>query len=305
MTMVKADELLIYIFVLVDDWYQQQGKRLQPRLSGPECRLSESEMLTLLLAVDYFPYAGERQFLGFIRANHLALFPALLEQSQFNRRARRLAGLMEALRRHWLYQLDVVFEDTLLLDTKPIPVVGYKRSKRHSDFTGSASYRYCASRKYGYKLVMVTTLSELPLVYDLVPANTDERAAAETVLAEIQGCTVLTDKGFIGEDWQADVARTTGNRILTPMRDNQHQQNPPAFDRLLGHFRERIEGVFHEIQNTGRHLERLLRETIAGIGVHVAAKVASHTLRILLKKRFGIEVLTFEQHPVRDSFILT
>ena len=308
MTMVKADELLTYIFVLVDDWYQQQGQRLRPRLPGAKCRFSESEMLTLLLAMDYFPYAGEQQFLGFIRANHLALFPALLDQSQFNRRARRLAGLMEALRRHWLYQLDGGFEDTLLLDTKPIPVVGYKRNKRHSDFAGSASYGYCASRKlnyYGYKLVMVTTLSGLPLVYDLVPANTDERAAAETVLADIQSCTVLTDKGFIGEDWQADVARTTGNRIFTPMRDNQHPQNPPAFDRLLGHFRERIEGVFNAIQNTGRHLERLLRKTIAGIGVHVAAKVASHTLRILLKKRFGIEVLTFEQHPVRDSFTLT
>lgn len=306
--MIKADELLTYIFVLVDDWYEQQGKQLRPRLPGPAYCFSESEMLTLLLAMDYFPYAGEKQFLGFIRANYLALFPALLDQSQFNRRARRLAGLMEALRRHWLYQLDVVFEDTLLLDTKPVPVVGYKRSKRHSSFAGSADYGFCASRKlnyYGYKLVMVTTLSGLPLVYDLVPASTDERAAAETVLSDIQGCTILTDKGFIGEDWQAEVARATGNRIFTPKRDNQHQQNPPAFDRLLGHFRERIEGVFHEIQNTGRHLERLLRKTIAGIGTHVAAKVASHTLRILLKKCFGIDVLTFEQHSVRSRFTLT
>jgi hypothetical protein len=46
-------------------------------------------MLTLLLAMDYFPYPGEQQFLGFIRANYLSLFPKLLDQSQFNRRARR------------------------------------------------------------------------------------------------------------------------------------------------------------------------------------------------------------------------
>ncbi|MEL7522163.1 MAG: hypothetical protein AAGJ80_11220, partial [Cyanobacteria bacterium J06553_1] len=117
MTIVKADELLTHIFVLVDDWYQQHGERLRPQLLGPACRFSESEMLTLLLAMDYFPYPGEQQFLGFIRANYLALFPALLEQSQFNRRARRLSGLMGSLRRHWLYQLDVVFEDTLLMDT--------------------------------------------------------------------------------------------------------------------------------------------------------------------------------------------
>lgn len=308
MTMVEADDLLTQVFVLVDDWYQAYGNRLRPCLPGSSCVFSESEMLTLLLVMDYFPYPGEQQFLGYIRANHLPLFPALLDQSQFNRRARRLSGLIEALRRSWLEHLAVTDEDQLILDTKPVPVVGYKRSKRHSDFEGSATYGYCASRKlnyFGYKLVMLTTLSGIPLAYDLVPANTDERAAAETVLVKVQGCTVLADKGFIGTDWQADVGRLTGNRIFTPMRTNQHQQNPPEFDRLLGKFRERIEGVFHEIQNTGRHLERLLRKKVAGICTHVAAKVASHTLRILLRKCFGIDVLTFEKHPVRNRFTLT
>jgi hypothetical protein len=45
-------------------------------------------------------------------------------------------------------------------------------------------------------------------------------------------------------------------------------------------------------------LERLLRKKVDGICVHVAAKMTSHTLRILLRQRFGIDVLTFEQHPV-------
>ena len=53
-------------FVLVDDWYQAYSHRLRPRLPGAHCRFSESEMLTLLLAMDYFPYPGEHQFLGFI-----------------------------------------------------------------------------------------------------------------------------------------------------------------------------------------------------------------------------------------------
>ncbi len=33
------------------------------------------------------PFPGEGQFLGFIRDHWLALFPQLLDQSQFNRRA--------------------------------------------------------------------------------------------------------------------------------------------------------------------------------------------------------------------------
>lgn len=152
------------------------------------------------------------------------------------------------------------------------------------------------------RIISSTTLSGIPLVYDLVPAHTDERAAAETVLADIQGCTILADKGFIGTDY---VGRLTGNRIFTPMRTNQHQQNPPAFNRLLKKFCERIEGVFHEIQNTGRHLEHLRRKKVSSLCTHISAKVASHTLRILLRKHFGIDVLTFVQHPVRNKFTLT
>ncbi len=64
----------------------------------------------------------------------------------------------------------------------------------------------------------------------------------------------------MGEDWQDEVVRATGNRIFTPQRSNQH---PKPFTRLLNHFRERIEGVFNEVQNTGRNLERLLRKKLS------------------------------------------
>ena len=57
MNMIDAPTLLTIIYVLVDDWYQEQGYRLIPILFGPEPSFSESEMLTLLLAMDYFPYS--------------------------------------------------------------------------------------------------------------------------------------------------------------------------------------------------------------------------------------------------------
>ena len=43
--------------------------------------------------------------------------------------------------------LGVTLHTRFLLDTKPVPVMGYKRSKRHSDFAGSADYGVCVSRK--------------------------------------------------------------------------------------------------------------------------------------------------------------
>jgi hypothetical protein len=46
MNRIDAPTLLTIIYVLVDDWYQEQGYRLTPMLPGPEPSFSDSEMLT-------------------------------------------------------------------------------------------------------------------------------------------------------------------------------------------------------------------------------------------------------------------
>jgi len=296
MTSIDVPALLTTIYVLVDDWYQEKGVHLLAGKPGAKPKFSDSEVITLALAMDYIPYPSETQFLGYMRANHLDLFPDLIDQSQFNRRVRSLRLLIEALRRVWVTVLGGMDETQLLMDTKPVPVVGYKRSKRHSDFAGSADYGYCASRNlhyFGYKLVTLTTLDGLPVVYDLVPANLDERQAAEAVLFAVRHADIFSDKGFIGDAWQLQIREQTGNRVWTVKRANQKQQNPPAFDRLLNGIRERIEGVFNEIQNTGRHLERLLAKKVVGLCTRVILKMTSHALKLLLRSAFGIDVQTF------------
>ncbi|MEN8174108.1 MAG: IS982 family transposase [Chloroflexota bacterium] len=295
-TSIDIETLLTIMYVLVDDWYQAKGQKMLKGKPGPKPTFSDSEVMSLVLAMDFIPFPGETQFLGYIRANHLALFPELLSQSQFNRRARSLRLLIEEMRRSWLQEMGIQAERQFLLDTKPVPVVGYKRSKKHSDFAGSAEYGYCESRKlkyFGYKLVTLATLDGMPVINELVPANLDEREAAEAVLFNLFNCDIFADKGFIGEEWQAQIRDETGNRVWTVKRHNQYVQNPAAFDTLLSRVRERIEGVFHEIQNSGRNLERLRARTVIGLCTRVIAKLASHALKFLLRRNFGIDVQSF------------
>ena len=298
MQSISIAELLLVIYVIVDDWYLNKGHIILKGKPGKKPRFSDSEVITLILAQDFIPYPGESQFVGYIKANYLDLFPKLITQSQFNRRARNLRLLVEEMRRYWLQDLGFLNRGDLLLDTKPIPVMGYKRSKKRSDFAGSANYGYCASRNlkyFGYKLVSVCTMQGIPLVYELVPANTDERLAAESILYTLRGCHIYADKGFIGEDWQEKIFRHTRNRIFTTKRANQKKQNPIEFDRWLNSVRERIEGVFHEIQNTGRNIERLLAKTVIGLTTRIIAKMTSHLLKFILRKFHGIDVQTFTQ----------
>ena len=297
MNIINFETLLVTIFVLVDDWCQTQKTLVTTQSPGVQPSMDNSEIITLVLMMDYFPFPGETQFLAFIKANYHQWFPHLLTQSQFNRRLRKLAHIIENLRRSWVLQLGAADATNFIIDTKPIPVVGYNRNKLKSDFEGSASYGYCATRKmkyFGYKLVIICTLNGIPIAYDLVPANTDERKAAQGVLTVVQGCNIYADKGFIGQDWQQQISTQTGNQIFTVARANQLKQRKQEVKRLIGRIRQRIEGVFHEIQNTGRNPERFLNKTIGGLNTHMAAKVASHTLRVLLRKKLGIDVLRFQ-----------
>ena len=262
MNSIDFESVIITVFVLVDDWYQAEEKAFKPLSSGAKPEMSDSEIITLALII-YLPFPGETQFVGFIRANYGEWFPRLLTQSQFNRRLRKLGQMIETLRRKWVKQLGGENANSFIIDTKPIPVMGYRRSKRCSDFHGSASYGYCAARKmkyFGYKLVMISTLKGLPVAYELVPANTDERKAVEGVLEIVRNSDIYGDKGFIGQDWQQQITSSTGNKIWTIHRNNQYNQPSAPLKRLIAKVRQRIEGVFHEIQNTGRNPERLLNK---------------------------------------------
>jgi len=297
MTSISIPETLTIIFVLVDDWYELHGAKLLKGKAGQKPIFRDSEVITLVLAHDYIPYPSETQYIEFIRANHLDLFPKLIDQSQFNRRARSLRLLIEELRRYWIIQKYCHLRTNYILDTKPVPVVGYKRRKTRSDFAGSANYGHCASRKmdyFGYKLVTISTLDGIPVVYDLVPANLDERLAAEAVIDYLTSCDIFADKGFIGFEWQTSIFDQTNNLIWTPKRSNQHVQNSKQLDRWISKVRERIEGVFHEIQNTGRNLERLLSKTMLGLFTRLIAKMTSHLLRRILLTDFGINIQTFQ-----------
>ena len=301
MNSIDFESLLVIVFVLVDDWYQSQKKSAQRQTPGAKAEMSDSEIMTLGLMMDYIPFPGETQFVNFIKANYGQWFPHLLERSQFNRRLRKLGSEIETLRREWVKQSGAETANSFVVDTKPIPVVGYKRSKKHSDFDGSAGYGYCAARKmkyFGYKLVVLSTLKGIPVAYELVSANTDERKAVEGVLQMVHGSDIYGDKGFIGHDWQQEVTTATGNRIWTIQRENQHKQVSSDLKRLISRVRQRIEGVFNEIQNTGRNPERLLNKTVNGLATHMALKMTSHTLRLFLRDRFGIDILTFQSRPI-------
>ena len=96
---------------------------------GAKAEFSDSEMLTLMLAQDFVPYPSETQFVEYVRAraNHRALFPKLLTQSQFNRPARQLRLKVEGFLQDVIDKLGVLDEmDFLQVARNTPPPLGGK-----------------------------------------------------------------------------------------------------------------------------------------------------------------------------------
>ncbi len=126
-----------------------------------------------------------------------------------------------------------------------------------------------------------------------MPANTDERDAADEILDTLPpDSNAWSDKGFIDAEWQTAWAEHDVH-VWTTKRKNQKVQNPPEFDRLLNRVRERIEGAFDILKEGGRSVEHTLARTVDGLCTRVIAKIAGGILRLYLRRFFGIDVLTY------------
>ena len=296
---ITLDEVFLILFVWIDDWHQENI--VKASRSGRPVDMSDSEILTLMLVMDFIEFESERHYLEFIRSHYLELFPSLLDHSQYNRRVRALGSMLEELRERLCLELEINKENNFIVDTTPVVAVGYKRDKSHSDFAGSADYGYCAARQlqyFGYKLVMLVSLDGIPGPIELVPANTDERACADELLDKIpQGSNVLGDKGFVGKDWQ-EGWRKQGINLITFKRKNQIDQPDIETNKILSTVRERIEGVYKLLKTAGQSIEHTYAHTIEGLCTRVVTKITSLVAKLFLRKKWGIDILTFKQHLV-------
>lgn len=125
---------------------------------------SDSEVLTLSFAQHWLGIDlgidEERGFLRFIRNNHLPLFPRLVDQSQFNRRARSLCWLIHRMRQHLVRQMGVATSPCQLIDGASVQVRHWRRFGPGTLRLPEAVLGFYASKKltyYGFRLLAVTT----------------------------------------------------------------------------------------------------------------------------------------------------
>ncbi len=291
---MPVDAFLTALYTKVDDWYQAHGQALLAGKVGAKALFSDSEVITLSLAQHWCGFDKEREWLRFIDNNYRALFPRLLSQSEFNRRARNLCWLINAMRRWVLEQMGAYEEEYRLIDGTPIHVRHWRRYGRTHLMLPEAALGYCAAKKetfYGYRLVVLTTLEGVITDWEIIPANADEREAALDLLETYRDRTIFGDKGFLDQLRQALLAELTGNQLLTPKRANQKEQQPPAWEALMNRFRRLIESTFSQGKDCFG-LEKPRARTLWGLLSRLIAKLTAMTIAAWANVQQGRSPLT-------------
>lgn len=251
---------------------------------GPVGKVTDQELVALAVAQAATGLVSDRQFLGVIGGLLPGFFPDLPDQSQYNRRLRRLTPWITAVQ---LAVAELVSAGSIrVADGTLLPCANYAGCARKSEFAGYAAYGYCASKSqwyWGVRLLLICDRAGTPVGYDLRPANENEREGVYQLATAHPGSVLFADAGHRGREHQRSL-HLAGVKLIVP---DKHQlgQRPPA-EIAKARIRLVIESVNSNLKRQMR-LEQHLAKTIMGLAQRIAQRLLALTLAILINTLTG------------------
>jgi hypothetical protein len=294
--MLDKATVLTTIFTITDEVMKASpvvGSTL--RRPGPRPQLADSEIVTLALYQELIGEPREDHFFRLHGEGLKLFFPRLNERSRYNRRKRDLWSIILAIRCGILVMLHAADYDAAVVDSAPVPVVGYKRDKTSSDFTDMAGYGRCSSKAlkyFGVKLHNLVTLTGIILDFVLTSASPYDNQAVMELFEQHKGILreVLGDKAYNDQALQTTLKQELGITLWAPRKDNQQPVGSKDHRKVRHRARLMVETVNAQLQEQ-LHLSKHYAKSTWGLFTRVAAKVTAHTMGILINQLHGRPLL--------------
>lgn len=136
--MLPAEDLFVYVYVLVDDAIKS-GFIAIPRRPGPAPTCSDAELPAIALVRHLLGRRSEAGFLAEVARDWAHLFPRLPDQSRASRRIRWLWGAFEQVR--VMLAAGLPEDDCQQVDTSAIPVRHASRVRGPDQWAGPDTHR--------------------------------------------------------------------------------------------------------------------------------------------------------------------
>jgi hypothetical protein len=284
------DDFCLWTYTIVDDIWQ--GLAPWFKRPGPDPLCSDSELLTLALVGECRGWNLETDLLSCWQ-EHRDLFPILPSQSRFNRRRRHLRDAFNLVRRAILSVVDVAKDSQAVIDSLPIPVIGFHLVPGSAAVatwkSEGAAFGKVPTKKetiFGYKLHLLLTLGGVILDFELAPANAADLTVGAELLAEHTDLDVTGDKAYRSAPIARALLEERGITLRTLPRCNEVEQVSSATRHLLNHVRQIVETVNGQLADQF-HIEMNHAHTFDGLCTRLLTKLAAHTLCIYLNRLLG------------------
>ena len=245
------DTLLTALYVALTD-HIIPSRKVRPDSPGGPPAVTDAELVCLAVAQAHLGFTSERRWLRAAPKLVGHLFPRLLSQSEYNRRLRHLAPLMDAAMRWLVTQTPSSFDTVRLLDGTKIICGMSRETTKRSDLFGWCGYGYDASHSlyyWGAKLMLLTAPDGLVTGFILVNPKMFGEAAATSMMLELSanvpppGTTIVADKGLRSRALECELAARGLVLVRPAYRDESDLGVFPAW------LRQRIESVNQSLKH--------------------------------------------------------
>ena len=295
------------IYTIIDDYCKQMLPKYLKSKPGVKPVLSDSELICLSLSQDLLSFASQREFLRFMKNNFLDLFPNLVNQSQYNRRLRKLAKLIDLLREKILKDLGIYLSHERILDTTPLPVCNLKRSfRKQSCFKGIGSVGYCASKDFkyfGFKLVLLIDKNGMPVKFGLVPANTADIKTTESIIDKTKNKTIFVDKGFVSKKLAKDLKTQQNISLVTPIK--KYRESRDAYPKWFEKYHKKSCRLIETVNNILKdqfNLEKHYCKTFWGLCTKLISKMTAFTLGQFINVQNNLPILQLKNFAFVNDY---
>ncbi len=279
---------IVGIFVEVDDFckdfltqweqYLISDNNQSPK-RGPECSLTESEIMTIIIIYHRSNFKHFKNFYSEMIAGILKkYFPKLPSYNRFLELEATVIVPMVAFLQSKMGRKTGIY----YIDSTPLPVCNILRSRRHKVFKGlAAKGKSSTGWFFGFKLhIVFNNLNEI-MAIKLTSGNVHDTVPVLELTKNLFG-KLFGDKGYLGKNLMQLLLKR-GLHLMTRVRKNMKTIPMNSADKILLNARNMVETIIGNIKEfSGLNIPK--HRSITNAFINICASVISHQLNPIKPK---------------------
>ncbi len=289
---MNLDDFIVNVFCEIDDFMKKFFPPRKLRTRGPLPQLADSKVLTMEIVGEFLSLQTDKAIFDFFKRFYSHYFPKLTCRVSFIREA---ANLWKVKKQLFEYIAERFKDTIVVVDSLPVPVCRFARSKRCRLFKNLAAYGKELDNQtfYGFRLRLKVNSIGMIQAFDLAAANVhDIKMVGELTDGDID--LLLGDRAYISEPLKQELLANYGFELSVPTKYSEPTELDPGQLRFRKRIRRLIETVGSQLVHIFE-IKKIWARDLWHLTNLICRKILAHTLSVMLCLRDGVSPLSFSK----------